>query len=36
MIGSGYSKLLKKNRRSVKLQGGPLDHNPIKILVEES
>ena len=36
MIGSSHSQLCKKNSCSVKLQGGPLDHNPRKIPVENS
>ena len=36
MIGSSHSQLCKKNSCSVKLQGGPLDHNPGKIPVENS
>ena len=36
MIGSSHSQLCKKNTCSVKLQGGPLDHNPTKIPVEDS
>ena len=36
MIGSSHSQLRKKNNCSVKLQGGPLDHNPRKIPVENS
>ena len=36
MIGSSHSQLCKKNSCSVKLQGGPLDHNPRKIPVEDS
>ena len=34
MIGSSLSQLSKKNSCSVKLQGGPLDHNPRKISAE--
>ena len=30
MIGSSHSQLCKKNNCSVKLQGGPLDHNPVE------
>ena len=36
MIGSCYSQLRKKNRCSVKLQGGTLDHNSRKIPLEDS
>ena len=36
MIGSSYSQLCKINSCSVNLQGGPLDHNPRKIPVEDS
>ena len=36
MIGSSHSQLCKENSCSVKLQGGPLNHNPIKIPVENS
>ena len=36
MIGSTHSQLCKKTSYSVKLQGGPLDHNPRKIPVENS
>ena len=36
MIESSHSQLCKKNSCSVKLQGGPLDHNPRKIPVENS
>ena len=36
MIGSSHSQLCKKNSYSVKLQGGPLDHNPRKIPMEDS
>ena len=36
MIGSSHAQLCKKNSCSVKLQGGPLDHNPSKIPVEDS
>ena len=31
MIGSSHSQLCKKSSYSVKLQSGPLDHNPRKI-----
>ena len=34
MTGRSHAKLCKKNSSSVKLQGGPLDHNPRKISVE--
>ena len=36
MIGTSYSQLCKKNGCSIKFQGGPLDHNPRKTLVENS
>ena len=36
MIGRSHSQLCKKNSCSVKLQGGPLDHNSRKIPVENS
>ena len=36
MIGSSHAQLCKKNSCSVKLQGGPLDHNPRKIPAENS
>ena len=36
MIGSSHSQLRKKKSCSVKFQGGLLDHNPRKILVENS
>ena len=36
MIGSTHSKVCKKNNCFVKLQGGPLDHNPRKIPMEDS
>ena len=36
MIRSSHSQLCKKNSCSVKLEGGPLDHNPRKIPVENS
>ena len=36
MIGSSHSQLCKKYSCSVKLQGGPLDHNPRKIPDEDS
>ena len=36
MIGSNHSRLRMKNSCSVKLQGGPLDHNPRKTPVEDS
>ena len=36
IIGSSQSQLCKNNSCSVKLQGGPLDHNPRKIHVEDS
>ena len=35
MIGSSLSKLRKENSCSVKLQGGPPDHNPGEIPVED-
>ena len=36
VIGSSHSQLCKKNSCPVKLQGGPLDHNPRKIPVENN
>ena len=36
MIGSSHSQLCKKNGCSVKFKGGPIDHNPRKIPVENS
>ena len=36
MIGSSHSQLCKKNRCSVKMQGGPLDYNPRKKPMENS
>ena len=36
MIESSHSQLLKKTSCSVKLQCGPLDHNPQKIPVKDS
>ena len=36
MIGCSHAQPCKKNSCSVKLQGGPLDHNPRKIPVEDS
>ena len=35
MIGSSHSQLCNKNSCSVKMQGGPVDHNPRKIPVEK-
>ena len=35
MIGSSHSQLWEKNSCSVELWGGPLDHNPRKIPVED-
>ena len=35
MIGSSHSQLWEKNSCSVELRGGPLDHNPRKIPVED-
>ena len=36
MIESSHAKLYKKRSCSVKLQGGPLEHNPRKIPLENS
>ena len=36
MIGSSHLQLCKKNSCSVKLQGRLLDHNPTKIIVDDS
>ena len=36
MIGRSHSQLCNKHTCSIKLQGGPLDHNPWKIPIENS
>ena len=36
MNGSSHSQLCKKNSCSIKLQGGPLNHNPRKVPMEDS